>query len=223
VSCPPWEYDGIAGARALIASRLAPLLKELLAPKFDTVERVCDTRRTHRALFKGLTPNLNPEYAGNYRGCDKPCLKYYRVGIPSDPRVGTPPGNVAEAIGRMATQVKDQVAVLDGREKSDLPGPFLLSVIEVACHLFVLFLTIHPYANGNGHIGRFIIWAVLSRYGYRIQGFPIEPKPLDPPYSPLIDAHRSGQRIGLERMILESLDITVPGVTEALATAAATP
>ncbi len=77
--------------------------------------------------------------------------------------------------------------------------------IALACRLFVRFLTIHPYANGNGHIARFLLTGLLKRQGYRLKAFPIEPRPADPPYSDLIKLYRDGKVEPFERYILEQI------------------
>ena len=81
----------------------------------------------------------------------------------------------------------------------------LLATVAVACAVFELFLRIHPYLNGNGHAGRFVLWAILSRYGYWPGRFRIDPRPPDPPYSELIVKYRNGVKEPLEQFVLHAL------------------
>jgi len=85
------------------------------------------------------------------------------------------------------------------------PGEKLIRLIAVACRIFELLLRIHPYVNGNGHAARFCLWAILGRYNYWPTQWPIEPRPNDPHYIPLIVAYRNGNREPLERYILSNL------------------
>jgi Fic family protein len=75
----------------------------------------------------------------------------------------------------------------------------------LACRVFEVFLRIHPYANGNGHAARFLIWCLLSRYGYWPKGWPIEPRPPDPPYTHLISEYRNGNWEPLEEFVLKTV------------------
>jgi Fic family protein len=70
-----------------------------------------------------------------------------------------------------------------------------LAAVKVACRFLVLFLTMHPYVNGNGHIGRFIVWAILSKYGYSPTHWPLD---CSPPYHRLLSLYRNGNRKPLE-------------------------
>jgi Fic family protein len=81
----------------------------------------------------------------------------------------------------------------------------LAHTVVLACRVFVRFLTIHPYANGNGHIARFLLIAILLRQGFRLKDFMIEPRPADPPYSGLIKRYRSGDGEPFERYIVGQL------------------
>ena len=56
-----------------------------------------------------------------------------------------------------------------------LKGDRLEAFISVAAAIFSRFLVIHPFLNGNGHIGRVILAALADRYGYNLWAFPVEP------------------------------------------------
>jgi Fic family protein len=113
------------------------------------------------------------------------------------------------AMERLAKNISDGIAALD--EAGRLPNAQLspnekvLFAVVFACRVFETFLRVHPFANGNGHAARFLIWAILGRYGYWPTNWPIEPRPPDPPYTNLIMMHRNGNREPLERFVLQCI------------------
>jgi len=173
------------------------------------LNRIKDTRPVHEQFFRGLTPPNTPYYAGNYRGEGFFCLKDYRVQIRSDPRVGHPPNVVVREMAALAVDIEDALrqcdfvwtvpnSIFSQSEK-------LAKVVSVAVAIFVYFLEIHPYANGNGHAARFILIAALARHGIYISRWQIDPRPSDPPYSKAIRDYRSGIRGPLERFVLSCI------------------
>lgn len=143
-----------------------------------------------------MTPPGFTHYAGNYRGQPLACLQYYEVQVPGDPRVGDSPAEVQQAMAMLAAWIDPGLAVLDaGRELPRAvvsPPDRLLFVVAFAAIFFQRFLTVHPYANGNGHAARFGVWAILLRFGYWPKRFPIEPRPQQLTYAQAISAHRDG-------------------------------
>jgi fido (protein-threonine AMPylation protein) len=123
----------------------------------------------HRNLFDGLTPLGFDYYAGHYRGEDFLCLRECEVRIRNDPRVGHPAAVVPDQMRLMAAEVvnvaehRDILYAVNSRVVGEAEK--LACLIEVAAALFVYFLEIHPYANGNGHVGRFLLITLLCRYG----------------------------------------------------------
>ena len=81
----------------------------------------------------------------------------------------------------------------------------LYGAVVLAARVFTEFLTVHPYANGNGHIARFLVWLVLGRYKYWPNAWTIEPRPNVTNYGTAISSHRRGRAAELERMILEAI------------------
>lgn len=168
-----------------------------------------DTRTVHSQYFRGLTPPSTPYYAGNYRGQDFPCLKNYGVRIPSDPRVGHQPQFVPRNMAALAVQIERALTQCDliwaAPDHLISPAEKLAKVVRAAAAVFVYFLEIHPYANGNGHAGRFILIAVLARHGVNMRRWHMDPRPPDPPYGVAIAAYRSGQTGLLERFVLSCI------------------
>ncbi len=207
LDCPGWEYSDHPH-RASVPSVISQLLVAMASGGVDKLEIAVDSRQAHGAIFKGVTPDRCGYYAGHYRGEAFRCLRFYAVTIPSDPRVGSPPQAVDYLINELASQIRAGVMALDA-EVALSDKERLRYVVALACHAFVAFLTIHPYANGNGHAGRLIVWSILGRYGHFPKRWPVDPRPPDPPYSELIKRYRDGQVEPLEIYILQTLTPTV--------------
>ena len=129
--------------------------------------------------------------------------------IPSDPRVGHLPGVVSRSMAEFAVEVQDTLTEIDRlyriSENVFTKPEKLIRCVQLLAAAFVYFLEIHPYANGNGHMGRLILIAGLRRQGLFIVGWPLHPRPADPPYSDAIKQYRSGNRAPLERFILSCM------------------
>lgn len=207
--CPEWEYDAHPDRKVVLKQETQRLIIALRRREIDSRACAADTRQVHRSLFVRLTPHGCEYFAGHYRGEDFRCLRFYVVGIRRDPRVGYAPHLVRGYMAEVEEIVKTAVAGLDAG--FELPTAHfadeekLLYCVAVACRVFEYFLRIHPYVNGNGHAARFIVWALLGRYGYWPVRWPIEPRPPDPPYTNLLEEHRNGNPEPLEKLILAYL------------------
>jgi hypothetical protein len=206
--CKNWDYEKHPD-QACVADRCGQLLIGLRrGENVDHVARLCDSRPQHEHLFTGLTPNECTYPAGHYRGEAFPCLREYNVGVGSDNRVGTAAVHVAADLGLLSEQIRGVLASLDAAHK--IPNAVisqedkLLYVTEFAALVLVEFLRIHPYANGNGHIGRLLVWTVLGRYGFWPKQWPLDDRP-PPPYIECIIAYRNGNKEPLVQFMLKAI------------------
>lgn len=210
LECPAgWEYEHLSGARQTVAARAARIFVEIRASSAQqNLNRARDTRADHERLFAGLTPPGFPKFAGHYRGEPVWCLDLYEVQIASDSRVGYKSQNVPASMESFAQRMLASVTyvniALDSLEASDARK--LVQYASVIAALFVEFLEIHPYANGNGHMGRMLLIALFAMRGvYPNSEWQIDPRPKDPPYSNLIARYRDGDQIPLVQFILAAL------------------
>ncbi len=127
----------------------------------------------------------------------------YPVGIDGDPMVGLPAQLVDSAMAGLGVTIGDGIAALDYSTPTAQPGHRLLLCAETVCDIFVSFLTIHPYVDGNGHTARYVLWTILSRFGFKTDLFTIEPRPLEKNYGPYIAMYRRGQKLGLVKWVLD--------------------
>lgn len=206
LDCPEFEYANHPQKAVILPERQQVLYRWIEDSNINTREAVTDSRVFHRHLFEDLCPPGCYYYAGHYRGERFKCLAEYEIEIQSDPRVGVPAREVAANLAYLALAIKAGMSALDEAfrvPKAHLsPAERVQYVVTFACRVFVELLTIHPYANGNGHIARFCLVAILRHYGFALKHWTIDPSP-QPPYADLIYQHRRGQPAPLERAVLQ--------------------
>lgn len=205
--CPAWEYSGIDGVKTVLLARAQSILQAIRGADSLGLEALAkDTRKAHKFCFANLTPSQCPYYAGNYRGQNYLCLRDYGVVIKADPRVGHAAETVPIEMQEFASSIDEMFRQLNlmwpANEKLFPKEWKIYRAVELAAAAFVYFLEIHPYANGNGHMARMLLIAILARFELHLARWPIEPRPPDPPYSDLIKEYRNGTRSGLEQFIL---------------------
>ncbi|MDV4183396.1 Fic family protein [Rhizobium brockwellii] len=210
--CPGnWEYEHVVNFNEYLTSRSTRILQVLRSADNTQKESFAtDTRLLHGALFFGLTPPYFDYYAGHYRGEKFRCLDAYEVQVSGDPRVGHQAVTVPMEMVQMGLQVGNVVNQLDFHfgvpSKIFSKEDKLLRAIELAAALFVYFLEVHPYANGNGHMGRFLLQSLLGRYGlYFNANFNMHPRPKDPAYTSAISQYRNGNKGPLHVLLLNCL------------------
>lgn len=207
--CPNWEYKDHPNYPGDLVARVTRVLVELRSGTIGSCQFAADTRPKHGEVFQNLTPPGYAYFAGHYRGEIFRCLQYYCVGVQGDRSVGLAPTYVINRMRWFEGLVRRGIATLD--KASQLPNSQvppeqkILFTVVFVCRVFELFLQIHPYANGNGHMARFMVWAILGRYGYWPSKWPVEPRPPNPPYINLITQYRAGNRSPLENYILNCI------------------
>ncbi|HSP17640.1 MAG TPA: hypothetical protein VLV78_23045 [Thermoanaerobaculia bacterium] len=202
-TCPEWEYENHP-RRAVLPQRIAEVLRDLGVGRIDTLAVARDSREVHQRIFVELTPQGFEYYAGHYRGELYYCLRSYEVSIRSDPRVGAPSHAVGWLMRDLRAEVEVGLKAIDANVSLKVDEK-LRYIVALACHVFELSLRVHPYANGNGHAARFVVWSMFLRYGHWPRKWPIEPRPPDPPYTDLITRYRSGDKLPFEQYMLTTL------------------
>ncbi|MDB5941772.1 MAG: Fic/DOC family protein, partial [Ramlibacter sp.] len=66
--------------------------------------------------------------------------------------------------------------------------------------LLTSFYNIHPYANGNGHIGRLLVWVTLHAFGHTPKKMTLHKSPKG--YYDLFDLYRANKKKPLEQFLL---------------------
>lgn len=210
-SCPKdgWNYDSKNREKVdrKLERRCEQLLKQMRSPNFRLVQNAIDSRPIHRAMFRWMTPICLGYFAGNYRGDQRfKCLKNYFVGIgPADPTVGAQPADVERDLANLQKGIEGFLSAIDSASQTLDAASRLYYVVDGICYILAEFLRIHPYADGNGHMSRFIVWALLLRLGITPLAWPLEQRPPDPPYGPCLTLYRQGHRDHLRRFMLSCI------------------
>lgn len=209
--CPNWQYSDHADRERLLSTATEAVITGIIAGKYAVDVFARDTRPIHKQLFSDLAPVGHGYYAGNYRGSHQKCLRNYNVGILGDSLVGTQAAKVFGEITKFGTAIVHATELIDSAltsaDKPIDPTDRVIAVVRVACDAFVRFLTIHPFADGNGHTARVLLWIILFRFGYIPDKWTIEPRPPFPDYSESIAKHRRGDTAPLEQFVLSCISI----------------
>lgn len=197
----PWNYEAYPSDDVRRA-RCAEILMDLAAGTLDKVESSLDTRPTHARMFAGMHDPGDERYVGNYRGTDLPDVRIYNVYIGMDPRVGVDYSVVHSQMTSFAAQVERLYQADLYTAATGNPNRALIVRVGQACAALVEFLRIHPFPDGNGHMGRFIVWAFLLQFGIVPKNWPLNDK-VPQPYYTLLSMFRDGNRVPLIQFVLD--------------------
>lgn len=203
--CNSWDYVTHPNAQS-VANRCRQFLDELRADPASKAGALSDTRAFHRDMFAAVVPEACSYLAGNYRGSDFECLRSCTVTFGQ--HQGTLPIGV---LGAMDLFHQDLAAAFLDLEEAALSvtspltgGAFLVRLAQLLASTLTRFLTIHPYMNGNGHMGRLLVWSALGRYKRLPAKWWLNQRPPGD-YASLLTQHRSGNRKPLEAFLLKCI------------------
>lgn len=215
-SCADWGYDHHPD-RPKVADRCGRLCR-IASRRPAFFDRLgFDTRSGHAFVFGGMTPASCTCILGNYRGTAS-CLSLLNctVSTPHDPRVGVPPllvdftmGQLFARCSALVVEHKKWVSECGYRQP---PQIGLTKFVGLLAFVLQQFLTIHPYMDGNGHMGRLLIYVMMCRAGYVPANWNIDAKQ---PYADALSAHRSGQPGALEKFLLGVIGPSQPAQSTA--------
>jgi len=131
-------------------------------------------------LFDKMATDDQLSFIGNFRGSSPAgchsCLTHYNVNIDMDE--GMPHPFVEGVMKTLSLSMKRAAGIIDTLHRMDVPSSMkAYRAVEFACDAFSGFCRVHPFVDGNGHIGRLLVWAILVRYGYYPNGWTIDPRP----------------------------------------------
>lgn len=197
-----WEYKQDPRHKEILKAATAAFLIRLATKDFSAPADAQDTRNAHKFFFRELAPPLQPYFAGNYRGSTYPGLQNYAVTIRSDRRVGYPPNIVSSCMQKLSQSIGDATRVLDKSLSAISRQNHLLNSLALVAEILNRFFLIHPYANGNGHMGRALIWIILVRYEYFPKHLEVD---RSPSYHQALVKYRDGDKSQLINFLLGCL------------------
>ena len=211
IQCPDeWEYKDHPRYDPLaIKATAKKWLLDMRNEKPDRRYLIClDTRPLHNELFHDLTPDGVPYFSGNYRGQPYFCLEHRPVGVGGDPRVGSDPSLVLREMLVLSLAIEKAIGTILFRfaNPTTYARPqVILQMTNVIASVFVRFLTIHPYVNGNGHASRFVLNTLFGTFDFWvIASFPVHARPYAT-YGDMISQFRNGNTAPLVTFLLNCL------------------
>jgi hypothetical protein len=206
--CTAWEYNTHPQYQS-VAGYCASFLQALRDDPASKEPLLADTRPAHADMFAGVAPAACPYVAGNYRGSNFDCLRHYEVRFGDNE--GFPALGVHMAMDVFHADFAGAVADLDAaaaNQGSPLSeAARKVRAAQVMAFALQRFFTIHPFANGNGHMGRMLVWVGLARFGFLPKKWWLNKSP--PNYGDLIQQHRRGNTKPLERYLIRAINGTL--------------
>ncbi|PIG29381.1 Fic/DOC family protein [Janthinobacterium sp. 35] len=199
---PSWEYEEHPHGHK-VEERCSALLVSM-HKDISKFERFgVRTLRGHRYVFRGVTPKDYHYFAGNYRGT-RHALREYNVVAGGDKRTGFPALVVPFYMETFDALLTEALKKFDDRMAQGLEPleDFLVVYVSILADFLVWFLGIHPYVNGNGHMSRLLIWALLGKIGAWPVSWSVHARPN---YVDAIVEYRNGNKDPLEEFILKSI------------------
>jgi hypothetical protein len=206
--CGAWEYN-THPQRQSVADYCQQFLLQLRADPASKQSLIADTRPAHKDMFSKVVPTACPCLAGNYRGSDFDCLRDYNVKFGGNRAI--PALYVLAVMSGFHSDLDSAISELDAAAADkQMPltrAQLMVRVVQVMAYTLQRFFSIHPYANGNGHMGRMLVWIGLGRYQLLPKKWWLNQSP--PGYGELIQKHRGGDRKPLEMYLMRAINGTL--------------
>lgn len=175
LSSPAWQAHSVSDYDSRMQQRCDALLAEIVIDQARRKSILADPRDLHRELFADLTPQGCGEYAGNYRGTPGTALEA-RVSVaastlnPGNSFAFMQPQFVPAAMEKLVEQITASMST----------GGTDYEKLTKSAMAFGYFGMIHPFLDGNGHVQRAIFAAMITEFGYPLNGrFALHPRPFD--------------------------------------------
>jgi len=186
----------------LLADRSMLLMREMIDPGYDSIAKCSDTRPTHGFLFESLTPQGHEYFAGHYRGENFNSLRTYNVCFGT--WLGANYSIVLVNMESFRTLIRSGLRQITGEMGNWTTKVLAANLTLFLARIFSSFISIHPYADGNGHIARFLVCAASIPKGFVPREWTIHPRPIDDVrYREAYKEYREGREEMLLKLIGE--------------------
>lgn len=173
-----WQYQNHPNADEILTRQSNSVLRSVFnSPPREFIEHIKDTRCIHKMLFEQLVDDDQKHFVGHYRGEDYTDL----INRNGARKIEIFPGLYVIHRFTESKDVKTKLENLEhcinylyvNRNEIEKQHYYCLAV-KVLIHFYL----IHPYVNGNGHIGRVIITFLMRIANIEIdESWSIHPRP----------------------------------------------
>lgn len=208
-----WEYEEHQN-RASVTNKCREIQSRLISCRDSRESVLSDTRPYHKNIFSDVVPNEYKGFAGSYRGSEYFYLKNLPIQIggyrPDGSYVLAHQGDNPEVVGlemdkfHFRLQLDLQVFEEAVKRFSNEPQKKLIVLASLLSKYIIKFLSIHPYANGNGHISRLLGWVVFVIKGFNIAGWDLDTRPAQP-FDSYIKRYQAGDERAMVRYFFHVL------------------
>lgn len=200
--CASWDYKRHPGLSTV--ARVCGEFEQKIRNSPDSqLHALTDTSYFHRAMFRDAVPTACDYLAGNYRGSDYACLKHRNVAMGR--RRGAPCEQVASRMASFHTDVRAVLAALDSlHRRLGLHAEFREALIRYVALVVSQFQDIHPYADGNGHVARLLVWVIMGHFFMVPRSWWLHENP-GTDWDERVALHQRGHTAPLEDFLYDSL------------------
>lgn len=187
-----WEYSDHPLSNT-VEEACSFLVDRIKKDSSESTKVLKETRPFHRTMFENVTPPSMDYFAGNYRGAHFPLLDTYEVSIAGFP--GTQSSIVHLVMDKFHTELHKNLSSLSNffKDKNFSEEKKLIAFSSLVSVFFVNFLAIHPFANGNGHISRLLVFCIFKSKSIRCSFWKVPNRNIEPPDC-LIAEYRNGNK-----------------------------
>lgn len=183
-----WRVDQLRDQHEL-AERLPAIWARIQSSSLSEKQQfLLDTRQIHRELFKKYTASKGFDFAGVYRGTLGSRVEYWHSFV----RVPSSDGHTRK-INKIAPKyVRGSMEKFNARLQGFLDKGIHRSNLPEIVDLFHHFLSIHPYADGNGRIARLLTACVANNAGFSVApSWVSNERPYDSDFADAYDNYRN--------------------------------
>lgn len=201
--CVKWDHKKHLAA-ATVATICDEFIQKLRAAPDSQVSALRDTKPFHHAFFKQAVPQACPYLAGNFRGSDHSCLKHRNVSMAD--RTGAKCADVDRLMFDFHAATRVALSVLETRlGRKPVPTPeMLVALVTYIAETVSSFQDIHPYADGNGHIGRLLVWVISGHFGLLPLNWWLHENP-GSEWNAAVHDHQCGDPLPLQAFLIRTL------------------